>query len=40
MNALDQLNTYLQRLESRLRLLTLSKGASVAAVSALLVTVS
>ncbi len=39
MNALDQLNNYLQRLESRLRLLTLSKGASVATVSALVVTV-
>src|ERR1700746_2997210 len=39
MNALDQLNTYLRRLESRLRLLTLSKGASVATVSALVVTV-
>ena len=40
MNALDQLNAYLRRLESRLRLLALSKGSSLVAVSALLVTVA
>ena len=39
MNALDQLNTYLRRLESRLRFLTLSKGASLVTVAALVVTV-
>src|SRR6202795_2904277 len=39
MSALDQLNTYLRRLESRLRLLTLSKGASLVTVAALVVTV-
>src|SRR5215469_5820996 len=39
MNALDQLNAYLRRLESRLRLLAFSKGTSLVAVSALLVTV-
>jgi hypothetical protein len=39
MNALDQLNAYLRRLESRLRLLVFSKGASLATVSALAVTV-
>ena len=35
MNALDQLNAYLRRLESRLRLLAFSKGTSLVAVSAL-----
>ncbi len=39
MNALDQLNAYLRRLESRLRLLVFSKGASLATVSALAATV-
>src|SRR6202049_996491 len=39
MNALDQLNTYFRRLESRLRLLALSKGASLVTVAALVVTV-
>jgi hypothetical protein len=39
LNALDQLNAYLQRLESRLRLLAFSKGTSLVTVSALLVTV-
>ncbi len=39
MNALDQLNTYLGRLESRLRFLAVSKGASLVTVSALVVTV-
>lgn len=39
MSPLDQLNTYLQRLESRLRLSALSKGTSLVTVSALVVTV-
>ncbi|HEV2688916.1 MAG TPA: hypothetical protein VGV35_10185, partial [Bryobacteraceae bacterium] len=39
MNALDQLNAYLERLESRLRLLAFSKGSSLVTVSALLITV-
>ncbi len=39
MNALDQLNAYLHRLEGRLRLLAFSKGTSLVTVSALLVTV-
>jgi hypothetical protein len=39
MNALDQLNAYLGRLEGRLRFLAVSKGASLVTVSALLVTV-
>jgi hypothetical protein len=39
MNALDQLNSYLKRLESRLRLLAFSKGSSLVTVSALLSTV-
>ena len=39
MNALDQLNTYLQRLEKRLRFLTVSKGTSLVTVSALVITV-
>src|SRR5580693_6454633 len=39
MNALDQLNAYLRRLESRLRLSTFSKGTSLVTVSALVVTV-
>src|SRR6202162_289527 len=39
MSPLDQLNTYLQRLESRLRLSALSKGTSLVTVSALAVTV-
>src|SRR5580704_4094607 len=39
MNALDQLNAYLRRLESRLRLAAFSKGTSLVAISALLVTV-
>src|SRR5579871_5920954 len=40
MNALDQLNAYLRRLESRLRLLAFSKGTSLVTVSALLVTLA
>src|SRR5438552_6169940 len=39
MNALDQLNSYLKRLESRLRLLAFSKGTSLVTLSALLSTV-
>ena len=39
MSPLDQLNAYLQRLESRLRLSAVSKGTSLVAVSALVVTV-
>ncbi len=39
MNALDQLNGYLQRLEKRLRFLAVSKGTSLVAVSALVITV-
>jgi hypothetical protein len=39
MSPLDQLNAYLQRLESRLRLSALSKGTSLVTVSALAVTV-
>jgi hypothetical protein len=38
-NALDQLNRYLQRLEKRLRFLAVSKGTSLVAVSALVITV-
>ncbi len=39
MNALDQLNGYLQRLEKRLRFLAVSKGTSLVTVSALVITV-
>ena len=39
MNALDQLNSYLQRLEKRLRFLAVSKGTSLVTVSALVITV-
>jgi len=39
MSPLDQLNTYLRRLESRLRLSALSKGTSLVTVSALVITV-
>ena len=39
MNAIDQLNSYLQRLEKRLRFLALSKGTSLVTVSALVITV-
>src|SRR5579871_1853272 len=39
MNALDQLNAYLARLEGRLRFLAVSKGTSMVTVSALAVTV-
>jgi len=39
MKPLDQLNSYLQRLESRLRLQAFSKGTSLVGVSALVVTV-
>ena len=39
MNALDQLNAYLRRLEGRLRLLAFSKGTSLLTVCALLATV-
>ncbi|HLG96085.1 MAG TPA: hypothetical protein VKX49_07215 [Bryobacteraceae bacterium] len=39
MNALDQINAYLRRLEGRLRLFAFSKGTSLVTVSALLVTV-
>ena len=39
MNALDQLNRYLQRLEKRLRFLAVSKGTSLVAISALVITV-
>jgi hypothetical protein len=39
LNALDQLNSYLQRLEKRLRFLAVSKGTSLVAVSALVITV-
>src|SRR6267154_1080063 len=39
MSPLDQLNAYLQRLESRLRLMAFSKGTSAVAVSALAITV-
>ncbi len=39
MNALDQLNRYLQKLEKRLRFLAVSKGTSLVAVSALVITV-
>jgi hypothetical protein len=39
LNALDQLNGYLQRLEKRLRFLAVSKGSSLVAVSALVITV-
>lgn len=39
MSPLDQLNQYLQRLESRLRLSALSKGSSLVTMSALAVTV-
>jgi hypothetical protein len=38
-NALDQLNGYLQRLEKRLRFLAVSKGTSLVTVSALVITV-
>ena len=40
LNALDQLNGYLQRLEKRLRFLALSKGTSLVTVSALVITVA
>jgi len=39
LNALDQLNGYLQRLEKRLRFLAVSKGTSLVTVSALVITV-
>jgi len=39
MKPLDQLNSYLQRLESRLRLRAFSRGTSLVTVSALLITV-
>ena len=39
LNALDQLNRYLQRLEKRLRFLAVSKGTSLVTVSALVITV-
>src|SRR5579872_7046134 len=39
MNALDQLNAYLARLEKRLRLAAFSKGTSLAAIAALVTTV-
>src|SRR5260370_21371433 len=39
MSPLEQLNAYLQRLESRLRLMAFSKGTSAVAVSALAITV-
>ena len=39
MNALDQLNAYLERLEKRLRLSAFSKGTSIAAIAALVMTV-
>jgi hypothetical protein len=39
MSPLDQLNTYLKRLESRLRLSAVSKGTSLVTVSALVITV-
>jgi hypothetical protein len=39
LNALDQLNSYLQRLEKRLRFLAVSKGTSLVTVSALVITV-
>ncbi len=39
LNAIDQLNSYLQRLEKRLRFLALSKGTSLVTVSALVITV-
>jgi len=39
MNALDQLNQYLRRLESRLRFAAISRGAAVAAIAALAATV-
>lgn len=39
MNAIDQLNGYLQRLEKRLRFLAVSKGTSLVTVSALVITV-
>src|ERR1700690_1705847 len=39
MNAIDQLNSYLQRLEKRLRFLAVSKGTSLVTVWALVITV-
>lgn len=39
MNALDQLNQYLRRLESRLKFAAVSRGAAVAALAALAATV-
>ena len=39
MNAIDQLNSYLQRLEKRLRFMAVSKGTSLVTVSALVITV-
>ena len=39
MNAIDQLNSYLQRLEKRLRFLAVSKGTSLVTISALVITV-
>jgi hypothetical protein len=39
LNAIDQLNSYLQRLEKRLRFMALSKGTSLVTVSALVITV-
>src|SRR3984893_1923524 len=39
MNALDQLNAYLERLEKRLRLSAFSKGTSIVTIAALVMTV-
>ncbi|MBV8817063.1 MAG: hypothetical protein JO022_01830, partial [Acidobacteriaceae bacterium] len=39
MNAIDQLNAYLQRIESRLRLAAFLRGAAIVAVSALFTTI-
>src|SRR4030081_1934809 len=39
MNALDQLNVYLRRVEGRLRLLAISRGTALLTISALLITV-
>ena len=39
MNALDQLNAYLERLEKRLRLSAFSKGTSIVAIASLVMTV-
>ena len=40
MNAIDQLNAYLQGIERRLRLMAISRGAAITAVCALLMTVA